>query len=262
MISPQEAMVEDLSDVRPSYAVEFVFDEESKGDLQLSMVWNESGLDEHNKLEFTEPTKKWTRLDRYDGAMAKLIDISRTDLTNGMTWQFDVTSVAPEDGSRIAVKYRSFPDRVRLDPSRVLLPLSQKAFVVYNPFTTIKSLRQIVRYHYLIKGTDYTLQISNIQDRTFNQDKTEIVLEPRWTLEVFRVEWETMFGKNERLDIGTKADWDDGIEEWFPKDWDSETDGFLSLMEKLEEIEKRVRNAAAEEEEALMNAEENEKRMA
>ncbi|KAF2172447.1 hypothetical protein M409DRAFT_63129 [Zasmidium cellare ATCC 36951] len=253
MISPQEAMVEDLSEVRPSYSVEFVFDEESKGDINLSMVWKESDLDESGKLQFTEPTKQWTRLDRFDGGVNKLIDTSLTDLSSGLAWQFDLTSVGPEDESKISVEYRSFPDRVRLDPSGVLLPLSQKAFVRYNPFARLKSVRQIVRYHYMIIGTDYTLQISNIQDRTINSDKTETVLEPRWSLEVFRVEWDTMFGKNHSLGIGTKADWDDDIEEWFQKDWGSENDGFQSLMEKLQEIEKRVRDAAAEEDEGSMD---------
>lgn len=246
-------MVEDLSEVRPSYSVEFVFDEESKGDVNLSMVWKESDLDESGKLQFTEPTKQWTRLDRFDGGVNKLIDASLTDLSSGLAWQFDLTSVGPEDGSKISVEYRSFPDRVRLDPSGVLLPLSQKAFVRYNPFARLKSVRQIVRYHYMIIGTDYTLQISNIQDRIINSDKTETVLEPRWSLEVFRVEWDTMFGKNHSLGIGTKADWDDDIEEWFQKDWGSENDGFQSLMEKLQEIEKRVRDAAAEEDEGLMD---------
>lgn len=244
-------MMESVSEVKPSYCAEFVF-EDAKGDLRLSMAYSESGVDDNGKMQFTEPEKKWTRLPR--DTSGKILDASLHDLATGYAWQFDLQYDMIENPLKLPMTHRQFPERVRIKPAIATTPLSNNCFFDWNPHVPPKSLRQVVKYQYMIQSTDYCLELSQYQDRVFtsNDDKIGKVQKPRWSLNVFRVEWDTMFARNASLDIGTKAEWGDDMENWFPPDFDKDEDGFLSLMEKLKKIEKKVRDAAAEEEEDMI----------
>lgn len=252
-------MIEHLSDVRPSYGAEFIIENsDKKGDLRLCMAWTESDVDDNGKVQFAEVEKKWTRLDRHTGTTTRLLDVSLLDLTKaGSTWQLDITSAASEDVTRLPMNFQEFPQRVKINPSIALQPTSNRCFIEYNPSVKPKSLRQTIRYQYMITGTDYTLELSQYQDRKYvpkEKEVEEVVDMTRWSLNVFRIEWDNMFEKNQSLKIGTQAEWKDEIQEWFPKDWEyvgPEEDGFVSLMDKLGEIEKRIRDAGLKREELL-----------
>lgn len=218
------------------------------------MTWLETSESETDKLEFGESTKEWTRLDRDTGHATKLVDVSMTDPHNGSAWQFEMLSSEVVEHSKLPRELRHFADRVRIDPMAVRNKKSDdKSFITFNPFVQPKTVRQMIRYQYGIKGTDYTLELSQFQDWVYAARKSmadavePTVFEPRWGLSVFRVEWDTMFTKNARLTIGASADWTDEMENWFPQDWvpddddEGKQDGFGQLLRKLAKIEKLVR---------------------
>ncbi|EME49252.1 hypothetical protein DOTSEDRAFT_58497 [Dothistroma septosporum NZE10] len=257
ILSPQDAITEHLIDVRPSYAADFVFDN-SKGDLCLRVTWLQSSDSETNELEFGEPTKEWICLDRDTGHATKLVDVSLTDPQNGSAWQFEMLSSEVVEHSKLPHELRRFANRIRIDPVALRKKANDQSFVVFNPFVQPKMVRQMIRYQYGIKGTDYTLELSQFQDRIYAARKSvadnvvPTVYEPRWGLNVFRIEWDTMFTKNARLTIGASADWGDDMENWFPQDWDPDVDdvgghdGFGQLLRKLMKIEKLVREPPLE----------------
>lgn len=259
LLSPQDAITEHLVDVRPSYAAEFVFDH-AKGDLCLRVTWIESSDIDAENVEFAEATKEWSRLDRDTGHATKLVDMSLTDLQNGSAWQYDMLSSEAMEHSKLPPELRHFADKVRIDTMALRKKSEEKSFVVFNPFVQPKLVRQMIRYQYGIKGTDYTLELSEFQDRVYAAKKSvadtpvPTVYEPRWGLNVFRIEWDTMFTKNARLTIGASADWDDSMENWFPQEWvhdsddDGKQDGFAQLMRKLERVEKLVRDPLMDDE--------------
>ena len=222
------------------------------------MTWLESSDSGSDELEFAEATKEWSRLDRETGNATKLVDMSLTDLSNGSAWQFEMSSSEAMEHSKLSPELRQFADKVRIDTIALRKKSSEKSFVVFNPFVQPKLVRQMIRYQYGIKGTDYTLELSQIQDRVYPARKSvpdapaPTVYEPRWGLNVFRIEWDTMFTKNARLTIGASADWGDDMENWFPQDWvadedhDGKQDGFAQLMRKLGKVEKLVREPVVE----------------
>ena len=69
--------------------------------------------------------------------------------------------------------------------------------------------------------------------------------EPRWSLSVYRADWDTKFAQNESLKVGWGAEWEDDIETWFPKDpqnpqTESKGAGFDHLMENLKRIARMI----------------------
>ena len=105
-------------------------------------------------------------------------------------------------------------------------------------------MRQSITYKYGIKPGNYTLEVTELQDRVYTKPmQPPMVYEPRVSLHAYRTEWDTMLGKNERLAVGTKAEWDDEITTWLPPDWEFEegTEGFKQLLQKMTRIEEIVR---------------------
>ncbi|CAK3891581.1 Hypothetical predicted protein [Lecanosticta acicola] len=231
-----------LFHAKPTLSAVFTFPNE-RGDLRLSMSWHQAP-DEGGEMQFAEPSVKWSRLDRDTGRETKLVDMSLTNLHQSSALQFELSTTETVENLRIPIILKNFADRVRIDPSAISDPFRGKPFVMFSPYVQPKTLRQSVSYQYGVRPSDYTLEIAQFQDRVYTDPrKPPEVYEPRWSLNVFRPEWDTLFSENERLPVGTRADWDDAIETWFPAGWDCEegTDGFQQLLEMLGRIERIVR---------------------
>ena len=107
------------------------------------------------------------------------------------------------------------------------------------------------RYHLRTKDgfvTDYTLDLTRFQDRKYTPTKTPLlagaeptIYEPRWSLNVYRTEWDSKFAQNARLKIGEGGNWPLDVDSWFPEDPqspqpDSQGAGFAHLMENLKRV--------------------------
>lgn len=246
LLSPQGALTERLRDVLPVYRASFILSDPEdpvKGDLHLFLEFDEIREEGAQKPHFLERTRRWTRSDPDSGTVIKLVDMSLTDLHTGSAWQFELTRGDSLDPKHLSRTLTAFANGVRIDASAALARNHQKPLVKFNPFVQLKSFRQSMVYQYAINESDYTLELAHFQDREYTQAERGLprVYEPRWSVNVLRVEWDTMFAKNERLAIGASADWDDDIDNWFPKAWGSDEGGFALLMRKLGLIEKLVR---------------------
>lgn len=261
---PEAATIEDLSDVKPVYSATFTF-ADAMGDLRLVKSWqqDEEQADSDPRVStipsFTQISEKWTRLERDTGVPSSLLDVHLTDLVTGFSWQCVVDAAQAVDKSRLASTLRSFSDSLSIDP-RAAYGQSQnpeRSFVIFKPQgVQLKSFQQRTSYRYDMSG--YVLELSCFQDRSFpagtftsiQASAEPTVHEPRWSLEVFHNDWDQMFTRNERLDVGMSADWEDDVKRWFPEDIGSGSDdpnlGFQQLMRKLEEIKRLVRGAKLE----------------
>lgn len=242
LLQPLDMFSQDVSLTKPIYSASFIFPSE-RGDLKLLMTWNEAA-DQGDATQFTEPSVKWTRLDRDTGREAKVLSLSLTDLHTSSAIQFEITATDIVEKLRISTPLTNFVKQVSIKPEAVLRRDRTKPFVTYNQFATLKSMRQSITYKYGIKPGNYTLEVTELQDRVYTKPmQPPTVYEPRVSLHAYRTEWDTMLGKNERLAVGTKAEWDDEITTWLPPDWEFEegTEGFKQLLQKMTRIEEIVR---------------------
>lgn len=242
-------MDDDLKDVQPTFAAFFQF-EDRNGDLCLLKSWHLDEDAQGNANQLVEEKDRWSRLDRDTGKANHLVDMALTDLHTGNAWQFDVTATRAVDEDKIDEVYTNFAKRVKMDPGLALkfgTDASDLCFVRWAQVIPLKTMRQEVHYRYNIRKTDYVLDLVRFQNKDFPAGQSSVRhLEPKtfescWGLSVSRADWSTMFSKNERLPIGTPADWQDDMETWFPQfgyNTADGTDGFLQLVDKLEQIEK------------------------
>lgn len=239
-------MIQELSDVKPVYTAVFII-ADFGGDYRLSITWHDPADASPESSELEELRRQWTRLDRKTGTANALVDISLIDLENGSAWQFDLAASQAIENCRLPSDLQRFADSVRLDITTARQGHAEKPFVKYLPYTPLKSLQQRISYRYGLVNSDYTVELTNYQDRIFKRTTTDlpnsVIYESRWSLEVYHNLWDTWFARNAHLAVGSKADWEDAA--WFPADdvWGpgvGEDDGFAQLVEKLEGIKKAV----------------------
>ena len=238
-------MTHALSDVRPVYTAVFII-ADLGGDYRLSITWHDPANSSPKSSQFEEFRRQWTRLDRKTGTVTALVDISLVDLDNGSAWQFDLAASQAVEGSRLPSDLQRFADSVQLDINAARQGLAEEPFVTFLPYTPLKGLQQRISYRYGFLNSDYTVELTNFQDRVFKRTcsnlPTSVIHESRWSLEVYHNLWDTWFARNAHLAVGSKADWDDSA--WFPADnvWGGveEGDGFAQLVEKLQAIKEAV----------------------
>ncbi|KAK4547294.1 hypothetical protein LTR36_000949 [Oleoguttula mirabilis] len=254
-------MVVKLSDVKPVYSAMFTFSDEA-GNLRLTVDWQEAQDVGNEKFSFEQLSKKWTRLERDNGKPTSLLDVSLTDLRSGSAWQYDIHASQAVDESRLPRQLVDFANNLRFDPAAAKKESRDALFVRLNPHATLRSFQQRVSYRYTIANSDFKLELSRFQDRVYPARTASIasgglptLYEPRWSLSVYRTEWDTMFSQNERLSIGDQTTWQDDVATWFPYDVGpgisnsadaDEGRGWDQLIEKLQKIETLVQSANAE----------------
>ena len=236
LFCPQDAFLDRLEEILPSYAAIFTFPAEDS-DVRLVKSWQRSEFESE-----TEPGafRMVANPDQFHRSATHLLDVSLTDLHTGTAWQFDLTAELSAVPSKLLEKYSQFAASVSPEIS---LKGADEFSVKYNSAgVALKTLRYEVRYRFNIKGTDYNLDLVRFQDRTFSKGQMA-VFEPAWKLNVFRPEWAENLSRNKDLAVGTSANWSHNIDEWFPGD--SGEDGFALLVSKLTAIEKVLEDEGA-----------------
>ncbi|KAK1062854.1 hypothetical protein LTR74_009934 [Friedmanniomyces endolithicus] len=272
LVTPSEATVHDLTSVKPVYAVAFVFSD-SAGDYRLTVEWHEAYDETTDKTHFEIFSKKWTRLERDTSALTSLLDIALCDLSTSSAWQFDILASSQViDETKLSPQLLAFSLNLAIDPDAAAKTRRNETFVRFNPYANLTSFQQRTSYQYTLFDSDYTLELSRFQDRTYSsRDKgfpTATVSEPRWSLTVYRKAWDAMLAGNERLPVGERADWLHDVATWFPQDigpGSTEVDerrpgqGWMQLLEKLGRIEgivgevkEKIEGEEEEEEEDLI----------
>lgn len=259
LLDPRDSAVHELYDVKPVYTAVFVFAERA-GDLRLEMSWHEERNSSGSKKgELVELCRTWTRLDRGSAGPTSLVDISLLNLEKGSAWHFDLSASHAVENNRLAPEYHNIADSVRADLQVARLQRTDKPFVRWNPYVPIKTLQQRTSYLFALKNSNYTVELTRFQDRIFthrsrlaSQVECE-VYEPRWSLDVYHSIWDTLFTRNEHLQVGKAADWDAGVQTWFPEDDDLRDlsqvkgeRGFEQLVAKLGLLEKVVLSSQGE----------------
>ncbi|KAK5120969.1 hypothetical protein LTR85_005753 [Meristemomyces frigidus] len=267
LITPSDAVVAELGDVKPVYSVIFTFADEV-GNLRLVVEWQEAQDVFNMKTSFEQLSRKWTRLERDIDTPTSLLDVSLTDLTTGSAWQFDVLATQAVDESRLPQQLVDFAHNLQFDPAVAKKQSTDRLFVRVSPHATLRSVQQRISYRYTITNSDFKLELSRFQDRMYTGRVSSVtstglpkVHEPRWSLSVYRTEWDTMFSQNERLPVGEQTTWQDDVATWFPYDVGPGSSilangddgaGWGQLMEKLVRIEALVQSVKCEEEPALV----------
>ncbi|KAK0850394.1 hypothetical protein LTS16_009585 [Friedmanniomyces endolithicus] len=232
-----------------------VTQDDRAGDYRLTVEWHEAYDESTNMTHFEIFSKKWTRLERDTNALTSLLDISLCDLSTSSAWQFDILASSQViDETKLSPQLLAFSRNLTIDPDAALKAAKNETFVRFNPFANLTSFQQRTSYQYTLFNSDYTLELSRFQDRTYqSRDKgfpTTVISEPRWSLTVFRKAWDAMLAGNERLPVGERADWLHDVATWFPQDvgpGSAEVDekrsgqGWMQLLEKLGRVEGMVR---------------------
>lgn len=255
-LTPQDHATTNLASIKPLYTAIFTFADPSNselGDMRLAITW-----EEHQESNSATPTyydrvsKKWTRLDRDTKGPTSILDISISEIHTGMAWQFGIDAAQAIDEARLPKDLADYGDSVKLDDKLVQgaanSAVDNMSFMNYrSSLTHLKALEQRITYRYNVVGSDYTLELSRFQHRTFPSRTSPMLsaaeptlYEARWGLSVYRIAWDTMFTENERLPIGERAEWSHDEEMWFPNgdsDEGKQGGGFSLMMEKLKHIQ-------------------------
>lgn len=260
LLVPQDVLTHDLSAVKAVYSVAIVF-ADAGGDLQLAMTWVESQDEGSDTVAFEVVSKKWTRPERQSPSAVPILDVSLKSLSTGSAWHVSVESRQPVEDAHLSQSLCDFSDGIRLDLDAVRQWVTDRPFVKHKAFPSqLKRMHQRMSYRFGVKASDYTVELSRFQDFEFQERPPTLlraargptVYEPRWSLEVYRAEWDQMFTLNERLPIGERADWDASADVWFPEDMtdesttEGESRGFAQLMEKLNALSKVLTGAKDE----------------
>ena len=222
------------------------------GDIRLTVMWEELQDSLSKTPTYDQISKKWTRLERDAETPSSILNISLSDLTTGMAWQFDVHAAQTIDEARLPRGFSGFGNTVcpnatiarqAVNPSN-----ADMSFVTYRPsYPHWKDVEQRITYRYGLIGSDYTLELTRFQHSIIPARRlsmlskaTPTLYEARWGLSLCRIEWDTMFTQNERLPVGEKVDWSDEEDVWFPNDYDNAAEtkqmGFEQMMEKLNHV--------------------------
>lgn len=245
-----------MNDVKPTYTAALTVDTEKhqSGIAVLTKSWEEyDGL-------FNETSTKWAGLDQVykdDGVPSTLLDISMTDLKQGLGWDFEITAtrvVEPENLPKWleelgTVHYFSvIPEEARnIESDRQWCQ-----FEVYDgkskPVLRKRALQQRIIWQFDITNSDYTVEVSKIQnikyvDGTTPGRETPVVYEPRWAINVVHRDWAVSLAEHTNLDIGRPASWLANLPTWFPVDDDKQSldnNGHIELVRKLMKIQEIV----------------------
>lgn len=263
LLLPDNPFNDKLEALRPVYSATFTFADEA-GDLRLTKTWHETEDAETQASAFEEISKQWTRLECDGGGAAPLLDIALSDLNTGMAWQFDIEATQSIDETKLAKKYVDFSYGMKFDRMAALAQSSDKPFVTGSAYTTsLKHVEYRITYQYgmLTEAgilTDYTLELTRFQERRYPTTKTPGVssatpsmVEPRWSVSIYRKDWDAKFSGNASLKIGERADWPDNIDSWFPEDPqrsqpDMGQEGFSHLLKNLKRVEQVISEARVE----------------
>lgn len=241
---PHDNTLSRLSEVEPVYSVDFVF-RQVVGVLQLTMAWAQirdgAGVGFH-----PVPIKTtWVRLDRDTGKATDLVDMNLVDLHTGSAWNFDIKTSQAMGTLRVPEALTRFSERVSISINQT----DGHPFVTWRPGVSPVSVKESTIYLYRINKSDYTLELSHFQTQNIDSDQLPAgdtaveMYEKRWSVNVYRTEWDNEFAKNERLKISEKAEWDGTSAEWFPADdsYEGGGDGFKQLLQKLKDVEYLIR---------------------
>lgn len=246
-MSPADATINDLTEVTPLYTAVFTFLDDQHGKFRLTVEWKETS-GESGEVNFDVVSKKWTRLEKDADTEASILNISVTDLISGLAWQFDIAASQAVNGNRLPAKFKSFAKSVNIVSNLAKSATMNNLFVKFTHIPVLKSVRQNISYRYNINQSDVTLELVCFQDRLYlpsdmtpRMSHNPMVYEPRWGINVYRQEWDTMFGQNERLKIGLATEWKTDVRTWFPPDIAEDcSDGWPQLMKMLRKIERLV----------------------
>ncbi|KAI7496103.1 hypothetical protein KC367_g6903 [Hortaea werneckii] len=267
LLSPLEATISELHEVKPTFFATFTF-HDSAGDLCLTIEWHEA-LEHMNsdRVEYVEKERRWTRFERDSGHAASLLDINLTDLNSGWAWQFDILASQPVDERKVPHTLQNFANGIRIDaPSAAKLKAKAPIVLRYNALSNLIRVQERMCYGYVIANSEFNLEISRFQNRLYHPRSSTStpgdaarsssragpdVYEPRWSLSVYRQAWDTFFNENERLPVGQGVKWNCDINIWFPADIGSEASemedvGWSQLMDNLGQIEALIAKLRAE----------------
>ncbi|TKA64152.1 hypothetical protein B0A55_09296 [Friedmanniomyces simplex] len=278
LVTPSDATVYDLTSVKPVYTVAFTFSNPS-GDYRLTVEWHEAYDEAMAMTHFEIFSKKWTRLARDTNVLTPLLDISLCDLSTTSAWQFDILA-SPQviEENKLPPQLLAFSWNLKIDSDPALRAGKTDIFVRFNPCANLTSFRQSISYQYTLVNSDYTLELSRFQNRTYpsrgaspSKGSTATaaeptVSEPRWSVSIFRKAWDAMLASNERLPVGEQAGWKHDAATWFPhdigpgcsgEDEGNACQGWEQLLEKLGRVggvvrEVREKTEEEEEEEDLL----------
>ncbi|KAI7615962.1 hypothetical protein KC343_g9922 [Hortaea werneckii] len=267
LLSPLEAAISELHEVKPTFSADFTF-HDSAGDLCLKIEWHEA-LEHKNsaRVEYVEKTRKWTRFERDSGNATPLLDINLTDLNSGWAWQFDILASQPVDVRKVPNTLQNFANSVRVDAVPAAKLKTKDPFVLrYNALSNLISVQERTCYSYVIANSEFNLEISRFQNRTYHARPSMAApknaaptssraapdtSEPRWSLSVYCEAWGKLFNENERLPVGQGVEWKGEMAKWFPADIGSEASekedkGWSQLMDNLGQIEAMIAKLKAE----------------
>jgi hypothetical protein len=253
LLIPPESIQRNLSEVRPTYNVNFTF-QDAAGDVCLSISWSEQVDNRRKTSSLNSCRPRWTRLKAGASRATTLINMSLTNLETGLAWAVELLSSRVLDEDRVPSRLVDFADEVSVD--REIMTKATQAnqrFMVYPTIPGLKAVRQMITWQFDISKSDYSLEVTKFNDTIY--DPTQPFHPPQlskdsWSLSLESVVWKTSFAENESLAIGARADWNDDIATWFDKDIgtanvdddDEEPDGFSQLLDKLNDIETLLRN--------------------
>ncbi|CZT17108.1 uncharacterized protein RCC_02940 [Ramularia collo-cygni] len=254
VLLPHDPMKSGLCEVRPTYSADFVFKDEA-GNLQLTMSWSRNEDLEGGGFQLVPNGENWTRLDRDTGKATDMVDLIMTDLHTGSAWDFEIKTSHDVPPDRVPPELRKFAKGVKITvPPADDLPCIELTHSIGPIY-----MRRSAVYLYNIKSTDYTVELLHFQvkERALsdpsNSDSTFKLRQPRWSLSVYRTDWDNQFAQNERLKVSDKATWNDDFEVWFPQeasfDQAGSEAGFNQLLQRLGEVEKVVKGWADDGEE-------------
>ncbi|GAB1739401.1 hypothetical protein NU219Hw_g4361t1 [Hortaea werneckii] len=249
ILSPLDPTISDLHEVKPIFSAEFTFH------------------DSADRVEYVQKYRKWTRFERDSGNPTPLLDINLTDLNSGWAWQFDILTSQPVDERKVPDTLQKFANTIRLDALSTAKLKARDPFVLrYNAPSNLINVQERTCYSYVIANSEFNLEISRFQNRIYHFRPSMVapedgprqssraapnIYEPRWSLSIYRQEWDTLFNENERLPVGQNVGWKNDMAHWFPADIGSEASenedqGWSQLMDNLGQIEAMVAKLKAE----------------
>lgn len=251
-VSPVDATINDLKEVLPFYATEFIFQDRQDRDFRLTVEWKKTSAGSaEDSLDVV--SNKWTRVEKDADTATSILDISLTDLISGVAWQFDIKASPILDVNGLPPELERFEKKICHAPNILKSKTMKDLFVKYANTHGLKSIQKHTLFRYNINDSDFTLELVRFEDGLHppsltprGASKTTRTNEPRWGINVYRQEWDTMFVQNERLKIGLATDWKVDIATWFPPGFVDDRDGWDHLMHKLGQIENFVEVRSAQ----------------
>lgn len=244
-----------MDDVKPIYTASLTIDmEKQHGLVVLTKSWQE-----YDNGDFLETSTKWAGLDPADdeAAPSTLLDISMTDLKQGLSWNFEMTATRTIDANELPEWLQALGGWHYF----VVIPKEARnlagnrqwcQFELYNgvlkPVARKRALQQRITWQFDIANSAYSVEVVKIQDVTYRKGdvpgrEIPVAYEPRWAVNVVHRDWEVRLAEHTFLDAGRPAAWLADLPTWFPVDDDkpsSDNNGHIELVRKLMKIQEIV----------------------